>query len=183
MIRACGMLATIGLLATASLARPSYDIPRIDGVTIDGKGDDWGDRCLHVDFMSGTDGSLFDAKDLHASCRIGWDAEGLLVLVRVGDDVRDEGAGDPLGRNDSVEMFVSNGVGSSHRYQYSVAAGAPGGKPRGVIDDRRADRTSPPSLRAEMAAESHDGGYVVETRLPWANLGRAMKLGDSIGFQ
>jgi CubicO group peptidase (beta-lactamase class C family) len=177
------VLAMIGLLATTSLARPSFDIPRVDGVTIDGKDGDWGGRGLYVDFMSGTDGSLFDPNDLHARCRIGWDAEGLLVLVRVADNVRDEGAGDPLGRNDSVEIFVSNGVGSSNRYQYSVAAGEPGGKPRGVIDDRRAVRTSPPSLGAEMAAESSDGAYVIEARLPWTNLGRAMELGDSIGFQ
>ena len=40
MIRSAYILAMIGLLATASLARPSYDIPRVDGLAIEGKGDD-----------------------------------------------------------------------------------------------------------------------------------------------
>src|SRR5687767_13125294 len=102
-------------LAQTTSAAASFDIPRLERVTIDGDDADWGERGLQVDFMTSTDGSLFDPKDLHARCRIGWDERGLLVLIRVADDVRDENAGDPLGRNDSVEMFVSDGPGSDRR--------------------------------------------------------------------
>jgi CubicO group peptidase (beta-lactamase class C family) len=171
--------------STPSLAAVSFDVPRVDKISIDGDDADWGERGLRVEFLTSTTGRLFAAKDFSARAKIGWDDGGLLVFARVLDDVRDENPKDePLGRNDSLEVFLSDGVGSPQSYQFTIAAGAPGaGKPRSAVTDRRATKTPPEKIQPEMAAKAFDGGYAIEMRLPWPESNPPRKLGDSVGFQ
>ena len=127
--------------STPSLAAVSFDVSRVDKISIDGDDADWGERGLRVEFLTSTTGRLFAEKDCSAKAKIGWDDGGLLVFARVLDDVRDENPKDePLGRNDSLEVFLSDGVGSPQSYQFTIAAGAPGGKPRSAVTDRRATK-------------------------------------------
>jgi CubicO group peptidase (beta-lactamase class C family) len=181
-LRLLGALLVLGTsLASAAV---SFDVPRVDQIQVDGDDADWGDRGLHVDFLTSTGGRLFAEKDCSARAVIGWDDAGLLVLVRVKDDVRDENPNaEPLGRNDSVEVFLADAVGSPQSYQLTIAAGAPGGKPRSAVTDRRATKAPPEKIEPVVASRASEGGYVVEMRLPWPAQDPPHKLGDSVGFQ
>ena len=64
---------------------PLYDIPRLDKIKIDGKGDDWGNRGFRVNILANTSGKVQPSTDIDASFRLGWNDRGLLVLVAVKD--------------------------------------------------------------------------------------------------
>ncbi len=152
---------------------PGFDVPGMYGVKIDGKTDDWDGGGFEVGFLAGADGEVYEPADLSAKAKLGWDSRGLLVLIEVRDDVADE-SDDPesLWAADSVEVFISTGVGSDQRYQVLVAPGADqkrGGAQRWFYDYRR-DRASG-DLEAKSACAVIEGGYVIEMLLPWSNLG------------
>src|SRR6185369_104076 len=91
------------LLAHATFAAVTFNIPRVEKIKVDGDQTDWREEGLRVDFLTSTGGRQFDAKDFRAKARIGWDDDGLLVFVHVTDDVIDANMGTgPVGRNDSV---------------------------------------------------------------------------------
>lgn len=164
---------------------PAFDAPKLEGITIDGSADDWEGRGLEAGFLAGDDGRVDADEDLSAAAQIGWDERGLLVLVRVRDDVADEADDlESLWSADSVELFVSTGVGSGQRYQVLVAPGADAKQTEARIwhYDYRSDRSSGDPT-TQYACKVDDGGYVIEVLLPWANLGAAPAAGERIGFQ
>ncbi len=178
---------------------PAFDAPKLDGVTIDGRADDWEGRGLTAGYLAGDDGRVYESDDLSASATIGWDERGLVAIVRVRDNVSTE-SDDPgtLWSADSIEFFVSTGVGSDQRYQVLVAPGvtrpteisdnaeaqaaAVEAKPRHWHYDYRRDRSGG-EIGLEYATTATDGGYIVEVRLPWANLGVDPAAGKRVGFQ
>ncbi len=164
---------------------PAFDAPKLDGSTIDGSPDDWDGRGLDAGFLAGDDGRVDAVEDLSATARIAWDERGLLVMLRVRDDVADEAADiESLWSADSVELFVSTGVGSDQRYQVIIAPGvdAKQAQARGWHYDYRSDRNSGDPTYAYACAVD-DGGYSIEVLLPWANLGAVPAAGERIGFQ
>ena len=178
-------LSVLAMLCRVSLlhAGLSFDIPAVPNVTIDGDAADWADRGLAVDVLTNPAGRLFDPKDFSATARVGYDAAGLLLLVRVQDDRHDENAGDrALGANDSIELYVSDGPGSDNRYAVALASGTADRPPRCVLDDRRPGRDKMPALATAFAIKSDATGYTAELRLPWANLGLAPAKGTAVGF-
>jgi Carbohydrate family 9 binding domain-like len=164
---------------------PAFDVPRVEGVTIDGEADDWEGRGLDAGFLAGSDGEVYGAGDLSVEAKLGWDERGLVVMVRVRDDVADESDDvESLWSADSVEFFVSTGVGSDQRYQVLVSPGADkqrGGAQQWFYDYRRDRSGGEPTF--EYACVVDEGGYRVELLLPWANLGIDPKGGETIGFQ
>ena len=90
---AAGSLALVllGLVPNVA-ARPGqelvYDIPRLDGIAIDGKASDWGQGGFQVDLLVPPGGDLKPVMDCDARMRLGWDADGLLVLVAVALETR-----------------------------------------------------------------------------------------------
>ncbi len=79
-------LVVLASLFTASVgaydrAVPAFDIPRIDGVKIDGQADDWKDDGFRVDSLPMLGCGLRPASDFDVRMRLGWDERGLLVLV------------------------------------------------------------------------------------------------------
>ena len=164
---------------------PAFDAPKLGGITVDGSADDWNGRGLDAGFLAGDDGRVDAEDDLSASAQIGWDDRGLLVVLRVRDDVADEAEDiKSLYSADSVELFVSTGVGSDQRYQVLISPGADAkrAEPRHGHYDYRSDRASG-DLTFEYACTVEEGGYVIEVLLPWANLGTAPANGEQIGFQ
>jgi hypothetical protein len=164
---------------------PAFDMPKLDGITIDGSADDWHGRGLDAGFLAGDDGRVDAEEDLSASAQIAWDDRGLLVMLRVRDNVADEAEDiESLWSADSVELFVSTGVGSDQRYQVLVAPGADTkqAQARGWHYDYRSDRKSGDPTY-EYACATEEGGYAIEVLLPWANLGPVPAAGERIGFQ
>jgi cellulose/xylan binding protein with CBM9 domain/calcineurin-like phosphoesterase family protein len=163
---------------------PAFDAPRVDGLVIDGDPGEWEDAGLDVGYLAGEDGAVYDSADLGASAKIAWDARGLVVMVRVADDTAVESDDiESLWSADSIEYFVSTGVGSDQRYQVLVAPGADGedAQSQQWQYDYRKDRDS--DIAVEYASKVIDGGYVVELLLPWSNLGIEPTDGGEVAFQ
>ena len=108
------MVACVVVLATASFAvggeEPVVDVPRVDGVRIDGELKDWGDRGFVVEMLTPAEAVMPSKADSDATLRVRWNDEGLVLGLRVLDDRPIEGANvKELWRRDSVEVFVSGG--------------------------------------------------------------------------
>jgi len=166
-------------------ALPGFDVPKVEEIKIDGDISDWAGRGFEVGYLAGLNGKVYKEADLGASAKIGWDPRGLLVLVQVRDDVGDESADvESLWAADSIEFFVSTGVGSDQRYQVLIAPGADVDQTqtRKWSYDYRRDRASG-DLVTQHACTLVQGGYVVELLLPWSNLGIKPEQGDKVAFQ
>ncbi|MCP4663650.1 MAG: hypothetical protein GY856_50335 [bacterium] len=121
------LIALIMTIATtaAATAVPVFDVPQIDGINVDGSGDDWAARGFRVELVTAPDGETRPADDFDVRFRVAWSREGLLVLATVRDDVAVEHENHSrLWRRDCVEIFVAEGAGGANRYQLVVASGA-----------------------------------------------------------
>ncbi len=178
------LIMTISMPAAA--APPVFDIPRIDGIAVDGDGDDWAARGFRVDLVTAPDGGLRPADDFDLRFRVAWSRDGLLVLATVRDDVAVEGEDrSRLWRRDCVEIFVAEGAGGANRYQLVVASGADPEQEavRQRLYDARPEEEGLGELSAQAASRVLADGYVVEALLPWTNLGLEPNPGSELGLQ
>jgi len=192
-MRAFKSLAGIALLATFGTARllaadspPPVDVPQVDGITIDGKGDDWGDRGFRVNVLPDENGKLKPAADLDASFRLGWDERGLLVLVNVVDDVADEATNNDLWYGDSVELFYAPKRGSADVVQLVVSPGVDPKIPRlrsNLNDERTSEALRKTPVEATVMRTKTANGYTLEALLPWSNFAIKPEAGREIAFQ
>jgi hypothetical protein len=185
-MRPCTALvaALLAILPAAAQERPVFDVPRVEGVTIDGDLADWGEGGLRVRIMTSETGELAEPADFDPQFRLGWNADGLLVALNVRDDDFVEGPDlDNLWTADSAEVFVSTGVGQGQRYQVAVAPGLDPrfGAMRYKIYDYRLQQLPPIAVR--LADRTRKDGYSLEVLLPWANIGMAPEPGRELGFQ
>jgi predicted O-methyltransferase YrrM len=174
------------LPASSDTGPEVYHIPRIEDLIVDGSADDWGKRGFRVEILADPDGRTLHVDDFDAKFRLAWDQKGLYVLAVVRDDIAVEHENlSRLWRTDCVELFVSEFVGSTNRYQVVVASGAdPKHKTnRQKIYDWRHPSYKTSELNAHTGSRVFDGGYVVEVLLPWENLGVKPNTGTEIGFQ
>ena len=71
--RAACILLSLTLIPFARAADvPSslYDVPRLEGIRIDGDGEDWGDQGFRVEMMTDENGNYLPASDLDAGFRL-----------------------------------------------------------------------------------------------------------------
>ena len=166
-------------------ASPVFDVPKLDNITIDGKADDWGEQGFRVDILADATGKIPPAKDFAAQFRLGWNENGLLVLVTVTDDVFLEPATKPeeLWKGDSIEFFMCTERGGGDSYQVVVAPGCDPNSPelRSNISDYRKNKAE--KLTLEVARTKTDKGYVMEALLPWKNLALEPQEGKEAAFQ
>jgi GWxTD domain-containing protein len=92
MIRFALLLVLLCALATALLAAtpvadtsPIFDIPRLDGITIDGNPADWGDRGFRVGPLLTLEGNIRPADNYDSRFRLGWNDQGVLFVGFVRD--------------------------------------------------------------------------------------------------
>ncbi len=181
----CWPLAVILLLAIGVGPARSDDavtnIPRLEGITIDGDGSDWGDRGFQVNVLPDDQGALCPADDLDATLRLGWNEEGLLVLVTVRDGVASEEG--EIWNGDSVELFVGENASGSSYYQFIVSPGRDPDFPTPRVQpwDYRADKSVPLTCTAKTSAT--EAGYTVEVLLPWAPFPLKPSVGKEVSFQ
>src|SRR5690606_14136991 len=99
-----------------------YGIPELDGITIDGSGDDWKARGLSLDVLTPAPSFGFDPGEFDARARLGWDSRGLLLWVEVTDTLPQEAEpGQPLWTGDALELFVAERVGGQQLVQHVIA--------------------------------------------------------------
>lgn len=176
-------LALLALLATTLVAGAEslYDIPQLGNITIDGKGDDWGEKGFKVSAFINTDAPARRTTP-GSVLRLGWDSGGLLVLMTVADDNIMEGD-KPIFDGASLEMLCAVDTGSPDLYYTGIAPGLDRKHPdlrQQFIDLRNTPRLK--RLDVDVAAQPKAGGYIVELRLPWANLGMTAAEGKTTAF-
>ena len=179
------LLLCLGTLAHTAHADPVFDIPRIDGITIDGKNDDWRDKGFRVETMVSDSGEVRLPWDFNPSFRLGWDDHGLLVLVTVTErQIVEADAPCDLDQKDSVEMLMGVAPGSPRLFRLLAGTGADPRFPqlRTFIRDRRAPPDSK-QIEVETAVQRTPSGYSLEVRLPWSNLGISPEIGKEASFQ
>jgi len=163
-----------------------FHVPKVEGLTVDGNGSDWGSGGFRVEILTGPDGKTLPAEDFDVRLRLAWDARGLYMLATVQDDAGVEHESlSSLWRSDCLEISIAEDVGHSNRYMLVMA---PGIDPkydnvRWRAYDWRPEEERLSTLTFDAASQKIDGGYVVETVLPWKNLGIQPTKGSKIGFQ
>ncbi len=174
--RACGV--TQGAFANANAF--SFGAKKIDGQL-----DDWGCQApiLLIEssaaFKKGPAGGTFV---ISAKMRVEWEPDHLYLAAEV-TDPKLEGDAANTTQNDSVELYLSGAPSpatltgnygpNDHHYAFDY---------HGAIQDFADGRTTLVS-NVESKIAVVPGGYVVEARVPAANVGRpALALGDTLAF-
>jgi len=165
---------------------PALDIPDIGPVVLDGTAATWWDRGLAVEFLADDAHRRPPPDELDARLRVGWNAEGLVLAVRVSDSEPYESDDiTQLWTADALEIFVSDAVGSRMSYQVVIAPGVDARQPEprhyfyGILDG-----PDPAELAVRYVRQTRDGGYAMEVLLPWANLPSIHpRTGTELGFQ
>jgi len=165
----------------------AFDVPRLEGIAVDGDPADWGERGFRVDVLFDASETPKPLADFDAAARLGWDERGLLVLVSVADDVAAEEANeDALWRRDSLELFLAADRGAGDVWQMAIAPGLDPKHPdlrTHLYDYRKSEELKKVSLAASAARTKTATGYVVEALLPWASLGVEPVVGRHVAFQ
>jgi quinoprotein glucose dehydrogenase len=179
-----GFLLAMIIAAGIAHAGDVFEIPKLAGISIDGKNDDWKDQGLKVDGLKDEKGAAFPAENLTAGFRLGWDERGILVFVTVVDDTALEGEkNDELWRADSVEFFAASEIGGDNFFQIIVSPGRDEkhAQLRKQLGDHRKEKKG--ALSIDCVSTKTANGYVMEALLPWSNLNRQWQNLDELGFQ
>ncbi len=165
---------------------PVYQIPLIEDLTVDGSENDWGTQGFRVEILTAPDGQILPFDDFDVKFRLGWNQEGLFVLAAVRDDLPVESESlSRLWRCDCIEISIAKDLVHSNMYMLAVAPGADTkyGEARSQIYDWRSEGEKIRDVLWKAAGRAIEGGYFVETMLPWENLGLNPKMGTNFGFQ
>ena len=102
-----GVLLLSGANALAADVRRTFDLPRVEGIEIDGEADDWDGKGYGFEILLPQYGKHREAENHNASMQLGWTQDGLWFLVRVQDDVWHKKArtNDPIGP-DHVDIYL-----------------------------------------------------------------------------
>jgi len=172
--------------ACSSTGPETFRIPKVEGLTVDGSADDWGEQGFRVEILTSPDGQTLPVDDFDVKLRLSWDLEGLYVLITVRDDIPAEHESlSRLWRMDCVEISVAEKVGHANKYMLAVASGADPeyGKLRKRLYDWRPEGERPADITSETASRFFEGGQMIEAMLPWKNLGLNPITGMEFGFQ
>ena len=102
-------VATGGEQPADTLVRPAnqgiYAVPRLEGITLDGNFSDWPEDWFPINTLIFGSEQHDGPPDLSANFQLGWNANGLLLAVRVNDDRYRPGPnGSDLWQGDSLEI-------------------------------------------------------------------------------
>ena len=163
-----------------------FRVPKVEGLTVDGVGSDWGSEGFRVEILTAPDGEALPAEDFDVRFRLAWDEQGLYVLAAVDDDVGVEHESlSRLWRCDCLELSIAQDVAHSNKFMLVIAPGADPkyGKLRTWVYDWRPKEERLASLAYDTASRKVEGGYVVEIMLPWRNLRIQPTVGSKIALQ
>lgn len=165
----------IGSLAVGAAPEwPVFDVPKLQGIVVDGDPSDWNGQGLRVPLHATREGYVPPSGDLRACVRLGWCDDGLLALFEVKDNVAFEhwnpGA---IWRHDSIEFFLSAAPGEEIIYQLIASPGVMEGQPSPLQTDHLHGKGLRPvdaESKATVGRTKQPGGYTLETLLPLNNL-------------
>lgn len=184
------MSAAPGLAAPTGVASEIFDLPRVNGLTIDGNDADWGYQGLSLGVMLDERGRFQAPADFDPQLRLAWDERGLLVLAHVSDDEPKEHSYiRRMFLGDSLELFVSSGRGIHDYFMLLIGPGVDPTQPscRHIFFDQRSGGVvgpeELPELAVQIARQATPDGYRVELLLPWENLRLDPRLGRTVAFQ
>jgi hypothetical protein len=147
-------------------------------VVVDGQLDDWASEAIEVAQLAFGQEHWDGPADLSARAFVAFDAANLYVAVRVTDDVFSQpSSGEDLHLGDSVELQIDADLegdfaDTKHNgddWQIGLSPGDFAARPPEVFVWRPADATT----SARVGARRIEAGYIVETALPWRDLGVA----------
>jgi len=175
--------AAFGCLPVMVLAADSavYDVPRLEGVAVDGSAEDWEDRGFGVEMMY-DERSDTPASDFEPVFRLGWDENGLLFMARVRDDVLSLEAPPSLGDSAAITLAAQPGAPGYYRAVARVGVVPDGIELRVDLGDNRVGADEMEELAAEFAGLRTEDGYAIEGRLPWKNLAIKPEVGGRLAF-
>jgi hypothetical protein len=165
-------------------AAPVFDVPRLDRITVDGSGADWGDRGFRVDVMMCYKRLIRPPQDHDCFFRLGWNDKGLLLLVTMSDNIWLESKETALLGGDHMEVGLRP-VDTQDICHWVISPGMAEGEPnlRYVFDDARKD----PRLKAlpapiEIARTRSGSQCTIEALLPWSALDIKPRAGQEAFF-
>jgi predicted esterase len=173
-------------IGSQSPAESVFDIPEIKtSMTIDARDDDWKADGLAVEIMAVDSGELQQPEDFDPAFRVAWNKEALFLLVKVRDEqIAESDDSKKLFAQDSVEFFVGTERGRPDYYQVLTGTGSDERFPQlRTVEINRRKSAPDAKMVVEAAAARRPGGYVVEARLPWSNLGISPKINNEIALQ
>jgi len=183
-----GVVLLSGANALAGDVRRTFDLPRVEGIDIDGEADDWDGKGHGFEILLPQYGKHREAEDHNASMKLGWTPEGLWFLVWVQDDVWHKKArtNDPIGP-DHVDLYLRKarrGEGSTaYHLTFSPRFGTTpletsyyGGL---EVGPGNVDR----SVAPRYAITGEGQRYVLEGMVPWESVGVEAEPGTSAYFQ
>lgn len=166
----------------------TFDLPRVEGIKIDGKAEDWEGKGHGFEILLPQYGKHRKAEDHNASMKLGWTRKGLLFLVWVQDDVwhRKTRQRDPIGQ-DHVEIYLRKvrlGKGSSPYHltfnpqfgKLPLETACYGGLELGAGNVDR-------SVRPTYSITGGKTWYVLEGLVPWESVGFEAAPGAQACFQ
>jgi pimeloyl-ACP methyl ester carboxylesterase len=169
---------------TGQPAAPVFDVPRLDGIAIDGKGGDWGDRGFRVDVLTSYNRPLRPPQDQDCFFRLGWNERGLLVLATMSDNKWVESKENILLGRDRIEMGLRT-VDALDICHWNISPGMADDEPnlRYFFDDARKDpRLKGLPAQIEIARTRSGNQCIVEALLPWSSLSITPREGQEVFF-
>lgn len=168
---------------SSSSSQPIYDIPRVQGIAIDGGPSAWADRGLQIHVLH-TSFPRPSTDKSDASLSLAWDDRGLLVLANVIErDITPEDL-TPAGGGPSINVYQSDKVGGKLRWQSTIEVTSNPDHPHvqctRIEQKTQSDVFFDPSVLA--ATKKTDNGFVIEALLPWDALGLKAERGREIGL-
>ncbi len=103
----------------SDIARP---IPYLPKIVVDGMSGDWNPDYVPLRILSDVCGNIPDTNDFQAAFRMAWSERGIFFLVEIKDDSLYEDQ-DHFWKGDGLEIFLSQGRGSTNIHQVSVRPG------------------------------------------------------------
>ena len=175
-------------LRSGALVEATYleNPPLLDGIL-----DEWSLPSYPVRNVVYGVGEWQGEADSSATAMVGWDTAYLYVAVQVRDDrYVQEASGVNIFKGDSLEILLDADLAgdfdvkslNADDYQVGISPGSP------YPDNNPGAYLWYPSSkqggRAEVsiAARAREGGYTVETAVPWSLFGIAPQSGDAFGF-
>ena len=176
-------------MTTSADLRPILDLPRLpDALAIDGETADWGDAGLRITAFAEDAAPAIAPARFAAEARLGWNARGLAVAVRLHSDqpwIESDATMDAFNA-DSVELFLRRGSAWKELVQPVIAPGmAPGREsPRSFVWDYRGktEDWAGVATAVEIARTRQADGCTLEALIPWAQLRFIPALGADCEF-
>ena len=164
-----------------------YDIPKLDGIVIDGRADDWGERGYIVDDIRRVNSP---GRTLRVNARLGWNTQGILFLFELTDkDWAESADADNLWMGDSIELYMTPRKFDHNMLQWIITTGMDKRFPemRKKLYDYRKDeelkKIEVPDIQAAVVRREDGSGCTVEVLFPGQGLAVDLALGREVGIQ